>query len=109
MHASPDYRPADEVPHAGKLEAELFAQTYKNYGLATVRYPVLEVTAAVDPFENGRGLTLRGVEGGEGEDGGMVRVGEAVYWLCLNGRFMACKVLLCLKCRNCSSGTAKKR
>jgi DNA polymerase III alpha subunit len=41
------------------VETELFAQTYKNYGLATVRYPVLEVTATVEPFENGRGFTLR--------------------------------------------------
>jgi hypothetical protein len=29
-----------------------------NYGLATVRYPVREVTATVEPFENGRGCTL---------------------------------------------------
>ena len=40
------------------METELFAQTYKNYGLATVRYPVLEVTATVEPFENGRGFSL---------------------------------------------------
>jgi DNA polymerase III alpha subunit len=43
----------------GIVETELFAQTYKNYGLATVRYPVLEVVAKVEPFENGRGFTLR--------------------------------------------------
>jgi DNA polymerase III alpha subunit len=43
----------------GMVETELFAQTYKNYGLATVRYPVLEVTATVEPFENGRGFSLR--------------------------------------------------
>ncbi|MGA2247083.1 MAG: DNA polymerase IV [Verrucomicrobiota bacterium] len=43
----------------GIVETELFAQTYKNYGLATVRYPVLEVTATVEPFENGRGFSLR--------------------------------------------------
>ena len=43
----------------GIVETELFAQTYKNYGLATVRYPVLEVTATVEPFENGRGYSLR--------------------------------------------------
>ena len=43
----------------GMMETELFAQTDKNYGLATVRYPVLEVTATVEPFENGRGFTLR--------------------------------------------------
>ena len=35
----------------GMVETELFAQTYKSYGLATVRYPVLEVTATVEPFE----------------------------------------------------------
>ena len=29
----------------GIVETELFAQTYRSYGLATVRYPVLEVTA----------------------------------------------------------------
>jgi DNA-directed DNA polymerase III PolC len=31
----------------GIIETELFAQTYRNYGLATVRYPVLEVEARV--------------------------------------------------------------
>ena len=43
----------------GLVETELFAQTYKSYGLATVRYPVLEVTATVEPFDNGRGFSLR--------------------------------------------------
>jgi DNA polymerase III alpha subunit len=43
----------------GMAETELFAPTYKSYGLATVRYPVLEVTATVEPFENGRGFSLR--------------------------------------------------
>jgi DNA polymerase III alpha subunit len=43
----------------GMVETELFAQSYKSYGLATVRYPVLEVTATVEPFENGRGFSLR--------------------------------------------------
>ena len=43
----------------GIVETELFAQTYKSYGLATVRYPVLEITATIDPFENGRGYSLR--------------------------------------------------
>jgi DNA polymerase III alpha subunit len=49
----------------GIVETELFAQTYKNYGLATVRYPVLEVTATVEPFENGRGFTLRVLRAGK--------------------------------------------
>jgi len=42
-----------------KPETELFAQTWRSYGLATVRYPVLEITATVEPFENGRGFSLR--------------------------------------------------
>jgi DNA-directed DNA polymerase III PolC len=49
----------------GIVETELFAQTYKNYGLATVRYPVLEVEAKVEPFENGRGFTLRVLRAGK--------------------------------------------
>ena|SRR5689334_12518073 len=61
--ALPDHRRADEIPDAGGLdghvETELFAQTYKSYGLATIRYPVLEVEARVEPFENGRGFSLR--------------------------------------------------
>jgi len=43
----------------GMVETELFAPTYRSYGLATVRYPVLEVVATVEPFENRRGFTLR--------------------------------------------------
>lgn len=43
----------------GMVETELFASTYRSYGLVTVRYPVLEVTATVEPYENGHGFTLR--------------------------------------------------
>jgi hypothetical protein len=49
----------------GMVETELFAQTYESYGLATVRYPVLEVTATVEPFENGRGFSLRVLRAGK--------------------------------------------
>jgi hypothetical protein len=49
----------------GMVETELFAQTYKSYGLATVRYPVLEVIATVEPFENGRGFSLRVLRAGK--------------------------------------------
>jgi DNA polymerase III alpha subunit len=49
----------------GIVETELFAQTYKSYGLATVRYPVLEVEAKVEPFENGRGFSLRVLRAGK--------------------------------------------
>ena len=47
------------------VETELFAKTYKNYGLATVRYPILEVEATVEPFENGRGFSLRVLRAGK--------------------------------------------
>jgi len=53
---------ADRTGMAG---TELFASTYRNYALATVRYPVLEVTAKVEPFENGRGFSLRVLRAGE--------------------------------------------
>ena len=49
----------------GIVETELFAQTYKSYGLATVRYPVLEVEARVEPFDNGRGFSLRVLRAGK--------------------------------------------
>ncbi|MBI3853305.1 MAG: DNA polymerase III subunit alpha [Verrucomicrobia bacterium] len=49
----------------GMVETELFAATYKSYGLATVRYPVLEITATVEPFENGRGFSLRVLRAGK--------------------------------------------
>ena len=48
----------------GIVETELFASTYRSYGLATVRYPVLEVEATVEPFENGRGFSLRVLRAG---------------------------------------------
>jgi DNA polymerase III alpha subunit len=49
----------------GIVETELFAQTYKTYGLTTVRYPVLEIEAIVEPFENGRGYSLRALRAGK--------------------------------------------
>ena len=49
----------------GMVETELFAQTYRSYGLATVRYPVLEIVAKVEPFENGRGFSLRVLRAGK--------------------------------------------
>ncbi len=49
----------------GIVETELFAQTYRSYGLATVRYPVLEVEAKVEAFENKRGFTLRVLRAGK--------------------------------------------
>lgn len=49
----------------GMVETELFAATYRNYGLTTIRYPVLEITAKVEPFENGQGHTLRVLRAGK--------------------------------------------
>lgn len=43
----------------GIIETELFADTYRSYGAVTVRYPVLEVEATVEPYENSRGFSLR--------------------------------------------------
>jgi hypothetical protein len=48
---------------------KLFADTYRSYGLATVRHPVLEVTAKVEALENGRGWTLWGVAGWKTQEG----------------------------------------
>ena len=42
----------------GIVETELFSKTYRSYGLATVRYPVLEIEGRIEPFENGAGLHL---------------------------------------------------
>jgi DNA polymerase III alpha subunit len=42
----------------GIVECEVFAAAYRAYGLATVRYPVVEVTAEVKPFDNKAGYTL---------------------------------------------------
>ena len=36
----------------GIIETELFAKTYRSYGLATVRYPVLEVMAMVEKSDS---------------------------------------------------------
>jgi len=53
----------------GMVETELFAQSYRNYGVATIRYPVLEVTATVEPFENARGFSLRVLRAGKPRGG----------------------------------------
>ena len=53
----------------GIVETELFAQTCKSYGLATVRYPVLEVEAKIKPSENGRGFPLRVLRAGKPRGG----------------------------------------
>jgi DNA polymerase-3 subunit alpha len=49
----------------GMMETELFAATYRSYGLATVRYPVLEIKARVESYDNGRGFSLRVLSAGK--------------------------------------------
>ncbi|MGA2865521.1 MAG: DNA polymerase IV [Verrucomicrobiota bacterium] len=49
----------------GVVETELFARTYQSYGLNTLRYRVLEISATVEPFENGGGYTLRVLRAGK--------------------------------------------
>lgn len=51
--------------YPGMVETELVAQSYRNYALNTVRYPVLEIEARVEPFENGRGFSLRVMRAGK--------------------------------------------
>ena len=74
----------------GIVETELFAQTYKGYGLATIRYPVLEIEARVEPFENGRGFSLRALRAGkprtraEARLPAKVAVGKPNSWLLLD-------------------------
>jgi DNA-directed DNA polymerase III PolC len=42
----------------GIVECEIFAAAYRLYGLNTVRYPVVQITGEVKPFDNGQGYTL---------------------------------------------------
>ncbi len=44
--------------YTGIIECEIFAQTFRRFGLETVRHPILEVEARVTPFESGLGCTL---------------------------------------------------
>ncbi|MDB6005880.1 MAG: DNA-directed polymerase [Prosthecobacter sp.] len=41
----------------GIVECEIFA-AYRVYGLNTVRYPVVQITGEVKPFENAAGFAL---------------------------------------------------
>jgi error-prone DNA polymerase len=44
--------------YSGIVECEIFAAAYRLYGLNTVRYPVVQITGEVKPFDNGQGYTL---------------------------------------------------
>jgi DNA-directed DNA polymerase III PolC len=42
----------------GIVECEIFAAAYRLHGLNTVRYPVVQITGEVKPFDNRQGYTL---------------------------------------------------
>lgn len=44
--------------YTGIVECEIFAQAYRAHGLATVRYPVVQLLARVQAFDNKGGFTL---------------------------------------------------
>ncbi len=44
--------------YSGIVECEIFAAAYRLYGLNTVRYPVVQITGEVKPFDNRQGYTL---------------------------------------------------
>lgn len=44
--------------YTGIVECEIFAAAYRNYGINTVRYPVVQITGQVKPFDNHRGFML---------------------------------------------------
>ncbi len=45
--------------YSGSVEVEIFADAYKRYGIATVRFPVVAVTGKVVGFDNGNGHTVQ--------------------------------------------------
>ena len=49
-------RTDDDAVFTGVIECELFADTYRRFGIQTVRSPVVEVEATVTPFEKRSGL-----------------------------------------------------
>ena len=51
--------------YTGIIECEIFAQTYRRFGLETVRHPVVAIEACVTPFDNGAGCTLEVVRVGK--------------------------------------------
>jgi hypothetical protein len=45
--------------YSGMVECELFADTYRRFGINTIRFPVVELTATVTPYDNGLGYSLQ--------------------------------------------------
>ena len=46
-------KPITICDYTGIIECEIFAQTYRRFGLETVRNPVIKLEARVAPFESG--------------------------------------------------------
>lgn len=44
--------------YTGFIECDILAEAYRLWGLATVRWPVVEVEATVTAFDNANGFTL---------------------------------------------------
>ncbi len=45
--------------YSGIVECEPFADAYRRFGINTVRFPVVELTATVTPYDNGLGYSLQ--------------------------------------------------
>jgi DNA-directed DNA polymerase III PolC len=62
IHRQEDGRPMKFVSvcdATGIIECELFADSYRRFGIETVRNPVVEIVGKVMPFANGNGHTLQ--------------------------------------------------
>ena len=44
--------------YTGMVECEIFAESFRRFGLVTIQYPVVEIEGEVTAFENGLGFTL---------------------------------------------------
>jgi DNA polymerase III alpha subunit len=45
--------------YSGMVECKIFADVYRRFGINTVRFPAVELTATVTPFDNGLGYSLQ--------------------------------------------------
>lgn len=62
IHRQEDGRPMKFISvcdATGIIECELFADTYRRFGIETIRNPVVEIVGKVVPFANGNGHTLQ--------------------------------------------------
>ncbi len=60
-HLQQDGRPMKFISvcdYTGIVECEIFADAYRAGGLATIRYPIIEISGIVKPFDNRAGFTF---------------------------------------------------